>query len=413
MPFLRVNTLMSKYDTIYDELGVRRVINGVGTRTQVGGARMHGDVVDAMKRAAESHVYVAELQAAASDLIADVTGGEAGFVTPGAAAGMVLSAAACLCGDDFEKMASLPDTSDLANEIIIPKAHRIKYDVALRASGATLVDVGLVSHHPVDGGVDRVEPWEIESKITDRTAAIAYVQRPHNVLELSTVTEIAHEHDIPVIVDAANEVPPPRNLERFHDEGADLVVFSGGKGIGGPQPTGIVSGRRDLIRSVALQQLPDGYHEDLWSPPESLIDVDQLPRGTPVPNLGRPLKVGPEEIVGVMTALEAFAEADHDVTLAEWRERAARIADGLESCPHLDVRLSDGHDKASGVPKVIGRVVDGAPLSALELIRSLREENPRVWLGERRVHLDEFTVSPQELTDDEATYLVERVLAQF
>lgn len=403
---------MPNENTIYDELGARRVINGVGTRTQVGGARPRDGVVEAMERAAQSHVYVPELQAQASALIAETTGADAGFVTPGAAAGMMLGAAACIAGDEYEKMASLPDAIEFPNEIIIPKAHRIKYDVGLRGSGAKLVDVGLVSHHPVDGGTDNVEPWEIESKIGEETVGIAYVQRPHNVLDLETVTDIAHDHDIPVIVDAASEVPPPENLQRFHDEGADLVVFSGGKGIRGPQPTGIVSGREALVRSIALQQLPDGYHDGLWEPPEALIDTETLPRGTPVTNLGRPLKVGPAEIVGLMTALEGFLEEDHEATLTEWRDRAERIADGLRSSSSLEIQLSDGRDKASGVPQVIGRVTDDAPLSALELIRSLRREDPRVWVGERRVHLGEFTVSPQELTDGEATYLVDRVLDQ-
>ncbi len=397
--------------TEYEAYGARRVINGVGTRTQVSGARLRDGVVEAMARAAESHVYVADLQARASERIADATGADAGFVTPGAAAGMLLSAAACIAGDDFETMARLPDTDGIPSDIVIPKAHRIKYDIGLRGSGATLVDVGHVSHHPVNGGVDKVEPWQLESAIDEETVAVAYVERPHNVLDLSTVVEIAHDHDLPVIVDAASEVPPPANLERPIDLGADLVVYSGGKGIRGPQPTGFVAGRADLVRSIALQQLPDGYHVDLWDPPADLIDRGSLPRGTPATGLGRPLKVGPEEIVGLLTALDGFLDEDHEATLREWRERAARIADGLDECGHLDVRLSDGRDKASGVPKVIARVREDAPVTAIDLLGALRRESPRVWLGERRVHLDEVTVSPQELTDDEAAYLVDRVLA--
>ncbi len=400
-------------NTAYGDLGVSPVINGVGTRTQVGGARMREGVIEAMERAAESSVYVPELQARASEVIAETTGADAGFVTPGAAAGMLLSAAACIAGDSYAKMASLPDASDFPNEIVIPKAHRIKYDVGLRGAGARLVDVGMVSHHPIEGGADRVEPWELGAAITDETVAVAYVQRPHNVLDLETVADVAHDRDLPVIVDAASEVPPAENFRRFHEAGADLVVFSGGKGIGGPQPTGIVSGREDLVRSIALQQLPDGYDGELWEPPETLIDRTQLPEGTPATNLGRPLKVGPEEIVGLLAALESFLEEDHQSTLESWRDRAEQIADGLRPCQHLDVQLSDGRDKASGVPKVIGRLKDDAPISARELIGALRNEDPRVWVGERRVHLEEFTVSPQELTDEEADYLVERVLAQF
>lgn len=400
-------------ETIYDELGVRHVINGVGTRTQVSGARMRKGVAEAMTRAAESHVYVADLQAHASDRIAEATGAEAGFVTPGAAAGMLLGTAACIAGDDYATMARLPDTRGIPSKVLIPRAHRLKYDVGLRASGATLVDIGHVSHHPVSGGVDKVEPWEIASAIHEDTVAVAYVERPHNILDLETVIAVAHDHDLPVIVDAANEVPPQANLERFINQGADLVAFSGGKGIRGPQPTGFVAGRTDLIRSIALQQLPDGYNVELWDPPTTLIDREGLPPGTPSTGIGRPLKVGPEELVGFLTALEGFLEEDHEATLAEWRERADWIVDGLDDCPHLDVRLSSGRDKASGVPKVIAHVQADAPLSAIDLIGSLRHEDPRIWVGERRAHLGEFTVAPQELADNEVAYLVKRVLAQF
>lgn len=404
---------MPPSETIYDELGVQQVINGVGTRTQVGGARMRASVVEAMVRAAEAHVYVPDLQARASELIAEATGAEAGFVTPGAAAGMLLCTAACIAGDDYMTMARLPDTDGIASDVLIPKAHRFKYDVGLRASGASLVDVGHVSHHPIDGGTDRVEPWEIASAINEDTVAVAYVERPHNILDLKTVVDIAHNHDLPVIVDAASEVPPQMNLERFVRQGADLVAFSGGKGIRGPQPSGFVAGREDLVRSIALQQLPDGYNAALWNPPATLINRETLPTGTPSEGIGRPLKAGPEEIIGLLTALEGFLEEDHEATFSEWRERTERIADELGASPYLDVRLSDGHDKASSVPKVIASVREEAPLSTIEVIGSLRCENPRVWIGERRVHLGEFTVAPQELTDDETTYLIERVLAQF
>lgn len=398
-------------ETIYEELGARRVINGVGTRTQVSGARMRDGVAEAMERASEAHVYITDLQAQASERIAEATGAEAGFVTSGAAAGMLLSAAACIAGDDYATMARLPDTSGIPSNILIPKAHRLKYDIGLRASGATLVDVGFVSHHPVDGGVDKVEPWEIASAIDEDTVAVAYTERPHNVLDLEMVTNVAHDHDVPVIVDAASEVPPQANLGWFVDQGADLVAFSGGKGIRGPQPTGFVAGRADLIRSVALQQLPDGYNADIWDPPASLIDRGTLPSGTPATGLGRPLKVGPEELVGLLAALEGFLDEDHEAVLTEWHERAEKIADGLSNCPQLDVRLSSGRDKASGVSKVIARVRSEASLVTVELIRQLRQEDPRVWIGERRAHLEEFTVAPQELTDDEATYLVNRIVA--
>lgn len=399
---------MPMENTVFEEFGARPVINGVGTRTQVGGARWRTGVAEAMRRAGTANVSVPELQAKASERIAEATGAEAGFVTPGAAAGMVMSAAACIAGDDYAVMEQLPQTAETPSEIVIPKAHRIKYDVALRASGATLVDVGHVSHHPVNGGVDHVESWQLASAIDEATVAVAYVQRPHNVLSLESVVDVAHSEGVPVIVDAASEVPPPQNLERFIEIGADLVVYSGGKGLRGPQASGFVAGRRDLIRSIALQHLPDGYHPEIWDPPSGLIDREQVPDGTPPTGLGRPFKVGPEEIVGVLTALEGFLEEDHDATVEEWRQRADRIVNELDGLPGVGIRLSAGRDKASGVPKVILDVSD-ATLGPIELIRTLRDESPRIWLGERRVHVGEVTIAPQGMTDREAEHVIERI----
>ena len=400
-------------ETVYEEFGVPPVINAVATRTQVGGARVRDGVQENMARAEEAHVHVAELQGKASELIAEATGADAGYVSAGAASGLLLCAAACMARNNFDRMAQLPDTTGFADEIIIPKAHRLKYDIGLRASGATLVDVGHVSHHPIGGGVDKVQPWQIESAINEDTAAIAYVKRPHNVLKLETVTKIASEHDIPVIVDAASEVPPKTNLTSVIEAGADLVVYSGGKGLRGPQSTGIVAGRKDLIQSVALLHVPDGYNDNIWNPPSQLIDRDQLPAGTPATAIGRPSKVGPAEIIGLLTALEKFINQDDEAILAEWRNRADHIANQLAESPFLRVTLSDGKDKASGVPKVIVGLSDDSPLSAIELVNNLRQEDPRIWLGERRIHLNEFTISVQELQDDEADYMIERILAQF
>jgi len=404
---------MEKSNKVYRELGVHKVINGVGTRTQVSGSKLREGVIDAMDQASEQHVYMAELQAAASKRISEATGADAGIVTPGAAAALTIGSAACIAGNDFGIMADLPNTNGVSSEIVMPKAHRIKYDSGFRASGATLVDVGIVSHHPVNGGVDKVEPWEFSAAITDETVAIGYVERPHNILDLEKVIKIAHDHNLPIIVDAASEVPPYNNLTRFIDMGVDLVAYSGGKGLGGPQPTGILAGRKDLIQAAALIQVPDGYNNYIWSPPEVIISRDTLPKGTPPTSMGRPFKVGPEEIVGLLTALDEFCKEDHEAVLTEWVARAEKISNILKESPYLDVRLSDGKDKASGVPKVIACVDKDAPRSAVEIIAALRQENPRVWVGERRVSNEEISVSPVELTDEEAVYLSERLLAQF
>src|SRR5207245_8265631 len=178
------------------------------------------------------------LQGAASTIIAEVTGAEAGYVTAGAAADIARAAAAGLAGLDPARMDRLPDTSGLPNEIIVCREQRNGYDHALRAAGARLVEVGM-NERVAGAGVRRTETWEIEAAITDRTVAVAYAASPESQPPLEEVAADCRRHHVPLIVDAAAQLPPASNLRRFVDAGADLVAFSGGKGLRGPQSTGI------------------------------------------------------------------------------------------------------------------------------------------------------------------------------
>jgi len=395
-------------ETIYDRLDVPTVINGVGTKTRISGTLMRPEAADAMREAANDFVRVSELQARASELIADVTRAEAGYVSSGAAAGLSLAAAACIAGDDLEAMARLPDTEGLASEIVMPRSHRNGYDHALRVAGAEIVDVG-ANDYDLGSGATNVERWEIDAAIGEETAAVAYMAKPYTQPDLEAVVDAAHEHDVPVIVDAAAELPPMSNLSAFTEAGADLVVFSGGKAIRGPQTTGILAGREDLLRSAALQHLDMHASEPAWLSPEGLFEVDDLD-GVPRQGLGRPMKVGKEELVGIITALELFLEEDDDAVLAEWDERARRIAERLSAAEAFDVSLVDAA-KTEAVTSVHAAVDASSGPSAAELVRSLREEDPRVYVGADDVQDGVFTVNPRCLTDEDADYLVERVLS--
>ncbi|MFC6823631.1 aminotransferase class V-fold PLP-dependent enzyme [Halopelagius fulvigenes] len=394
-------------DSIYDDLGVPTVVNATGTKTRISGSLIREEAVEAMTDAARSFVRISDLQARASELISDVTGAEAGYVTCGASAGLMLGAAACIAGDDIDAMYQLPDTEGLADEIIVPRTHRSGYDHALRAAGATIVDVGTNDHH-LGTGSRNVEPWEIAEAITEETAAIAYLQKEYTEPPLPKVVEIAHAHDVPVIVDAAAEVPPTSNLSRFIDEGADLVAFSGGKAIRGPQTTGILAGREDLVESVALQQLDMHAAEPVWDPPSGLVDVDRYD-GVPRQGIGRSLKVGKEELVGLIKSLELFIEEDHDALGDEWLNRTNRIADRLSAEPALSTRTTEA-DKVSIAPEVVVTVdEDVAGITTIDLVRSLRQEDPRVFVGADSLADSAFTVNPMCLTDEEAEYVVERI----
>ena len=395
-------------NTIYDERNIPTVVNGVGTRTQVSGARLRSEAREAMKQASSAHVYLTDLQAYASEQIAPELNADAALVTAGTTAGLVLATGACIARDNYGVMAELPDT-DAPSEIIIPRSHHCKYDVAFRVGGGTLIDVGPVSHHPVDGGTDLVRPWQIDDAINDDTAAVAYLARPYNRLPLEDVVDVAHDADVPVIVDAAGETHPPAQLRSFLEVGADLVAFSGGKRIRGPQSSGVLVGRDDLIQSAAVQSLSDGYHRDVWSPPTDYIEPDRF-SGVPPNGIGRSMKVDKETLIGLVRAFECYIEEDHVTTAENITERAERVADRIDESDAFKVYLTSGDEHKP--LSVVAELTEASGVSnAATLIRRLRREKPRVWVGESRIHLNQITVDATCLTDPEASFLAERVVS--
>ncbi|WP_436925634.1 aminotransferase class V-fold PLP-dependent enzyme [Halosimplex amylolyticum] len=396
-------------DTIYDDLGVAPVVNATGTKTRIGGTLMREEAREAMDRAAEAFVRISDLQAAASERIAEVTGAEAGYVTNGANSALTLAAAACIAGDDLGTMARLPDTEGIPSEIVMPRTHRNGYDHALRGAGAEIVDVGGNDYH-LGTGAENTELWEIADAIGEETVAVAYLEKPYTRPPLPEVVAIAHEHDVPVIVDAAAELPPAANLSKYTEQGADLVAFSGGKAIRGPQSSGILAGRADLIKSAARQHLDMHAAEPAYEPPEDLVGIEELP-GVPRQGLGRSMKVGKEELAGLLAALDAFVEADDGAVLAEWHERAERVADGLRAVDGLSVELANA-GKTDSVSTVVGTVdEERSAVDAAGLVAALRRENPRVFVGGDDLHDSQFTVNPRCLGDDEVDYVVERIAA--
>ncbi|WP_435156911.1 aminotransferase class V-fold PLP-dependent enzyme [Haladaptatus sp. DFWS20] len=401
---------MQPEQTIYEELGVPHVINATGTKTRIGGSRIRPQAVDAMSRASEAFVRLSDLQARASELITDVTGADAGYVASGASSALALGAAACIAGDDLGAMARLPDTDGVADKIVMPRTHRTGYDHALRAVGATIVDVGTNDKH-LGTGSRNVEPWEIEAAIGEDTAAVAYVEKSYTNPPLDVVCDIAHDHGVPVVVDAAAELPPVSNLAAFVEMGADLVAFSGGKAIRGPQTTGILAGREDLVASAAAQHLDMHAAEQVWEPPRELVNPDRL-GGVPRQGIGRAMKVGKEELAGLIRALELFVEEDHEALAAEWLERAEAIAADLDAVAGFETSIT-ADDKVAVAPEVVVSVdADLAGVSATDVVGGLRREEPRVFVGADALPAGEFTVNPMCLTDDEADYAVERIVAQ-
>ena len=287
---------------IYAEIGVSPIINGRGATTAVGGTLMHPAVLAAMVEAGGAFVELDALNERVGTRVAELTGMEAGYVTSGSAAGMAIATAACIAGVDPEKIARLPNCEGMANEIVIHRAHRINYDQMLRVGGGVLVEIGTAEH---------TAPDELEDAISARTAAVFYVDSRHTApgaLDFPTVVAIAHARGIPVVVDAASTVPPVDHLRRWGRWGADLVIFSGGKGLRGPQDSGILAGRADLIAAARAN-------------------------GSPHAAVGRGMKVSKEAMAGLWKAIEIFLATDHEAEHRQHLAQAETLVTGLSDRP--------------------------------------------------------------------------------
>jgi L-seryl-tRNA(Ser) seleniumtransferase len=277
----------SSDDDIRLALGLRPIINVSGTMTALGASIIVPEAIAAMAAIAPEFVEIDQLQRAASRVIARLTGGEAGFVTASCASGIAVAVAGSMTRDSLLAIERLPNATGLKNEVLIQVGHMVSYgapvDQSIRLAGGTAVPVGTVSSS---------YGYQLDEAINERTASALYVVSHHTVqygmIGLEEFAAISHAKGVPVIVDAASEY----DLKGFLARGADIALYSGHKFLGGPT-TGIVAGRKDLVRAAYLQN-----------------------RG-----IGRGMKVGKESVAGVMAALEAWEKRDH-AGIRE-RERAA------------------------------------------------------------------------------------------
>lgn len=371
-------TDVSQKGEVYRRLGVRPIINAAGTVTRLGGSRTRPEAIAAMAEATNTLVDMDELNAQAGEVIARVTGAEAGFVCNGAASGLILQAAAVIAGKDPALAQRLPQTDGMKNEIVIQTMHRFPYDQAYRAAGAKLVTVGTARRCP---------EWELEAAINDRTAAVAYLVSPflaRTGLSLTRVAEIAHAHDVPVIVDGASMVPPRANLTRYIEMGADMVTISGGKGIRGPQGSGLLFGRKDLIEAATANASPNQF-------------------------LGRGMKVSKEEIIGFVTALEIFVGEDEDSEMKRFRAMSQRIVDALIEIPGLQVSIE--HDEYDFlIPSAVMKFENSlAGPSKAEFMSTLETGDPPIYLQGTFLPDGQVSVDPFNVGDDELEVLIRRL----
>ncbi len=282
---------------IYQRLGVRTRINAKGTYTYLSGSLMPPEVVKAMEEAAEHYVVIDELQHAAGRRIAEMLGVEAACVTSGAAGAMTIGTAACLTGSDPEKIKRIPDTTGMKNDVMIQKAHRYAFDHAIRNVGVRLVEVETED--------------DLEHAINEKTAMLHFLNaaQSQGKIGLAKWVEVGKRRGIPTFNDAAADVPPVSHLSDYNKMGFDLVAFSGGKGLRGPQSAGLLLGRKDLIEAALLNNNP---FED---------------------TIGRPLKVGKEEIAGMFAAVEQYLKIDHEAEWKDWEARLDVVEKAVSSIP--------------------------------------------------------------------------------
>ncbi len=363
--------------SIYSRYGVKPVIHASGSTTRYGGTLMEPAAVRAMEEASRYLVNIDELNRAAGEIIARATGAQAGLVSAGSASGMVLQAAACMTGTDLAKIHRLPDSSGMKSEIIMQRGHKVNYDHSYRAAGATLVEIG---------NTRGTQAWELEAAINDNTAAVAHIIAPWltpRALPLEQVVEIAHSRGVPVIVDAASTLPPAENLRRFSATGADLISYSGGKGIRGPQSTGVLCGTSELIQAATLNHSPNNA-------------------------IGRGMKVCKEEIVGLMVALESYVERDHEADMKRWRGYAETVVDALVEIPGLNV-VVEQNDSNRPVPSaVVYFTNEWAGPSGEAVAAALVEGDPPIYIS-LIGYGDEITINPHNLQPGETEVIAQRL----
>lgn len=361
---------------VYEKMGVRRVVNASFCLTLLGGSTLSKEVLEVMVEANKSFVAIQELEEKAGEIISEITGAEAAHVTSGAYCALALSTAACIAGSDPDKMSKLPDTRDMKNEVLIQANLRTVFDRAVEVPGGKRILVGKEDHG--------CTPEELEGAITEKTAAIQYLPQldppRKDVIPLEDVIEIGHRHDIPIIVDAAGQTYPTDRLKMFVRMGADLVCYSG-KYFGGPNSTGFVCGRKDLVETVAENSFIGSHH-----------------------TIGRGYKLDRQEIVALVVALQRWMEMDHEERLQQAEERRSYLIKTLREVPEMELAPQPYSYHVVGLEVTFK---NKSPEEVRELVNALRDGDPSVWV--RRSTENSLLVNTLFLVDDDEKILADRL----
>jgi len=354
------------------ELGVRTVINAAGTYTKFGGMLMRPEVVDAIAAVSGRCARLEDVHAAVGARIAHLLECEAALVTSGAAAALMLGTAACITGDDPERIRRLPDLTGMKHEVVMQRAHRFLYDHAVRACGVRLVEVDTRD--------------ELERAITDQTALLLFLNKaaPSGRIPAAEFIAVGKRRGVPTMNDAAADVPPVDTLFAYTRMGFDLVAVSGGKGLGGPQSAGLLLGRRDLVTAARLNTAP---HSD---------------------TVGRGLKVSKEEVIGMLVAVETYLRRDHDAEWRAWEAAVSGLRSALEPLPRIQteqfVPAISNH-----VPHLRVRWRSAADGSIAEIAEELRAGDPPIEVVPVPQEEDALEIASWTLQPGEAEIVARRL----
>ncbi|MBI4905319.1 MAG: PLP-dependent transferase [Acidobacteria bacterium] len=332
--------------SVYETLGIPTILNFRGTHTTIGASKQWPDLHDAMADAARQFVSLDELQDKIGERISKLAGTESAMVTTGAAGAICVGTCACVAGSDTGAIRRLPDTTGLKNEVVVLKQHRNGYDHAVRNVGVRMIDV--------DGEA------ELRAAINPRTAMMYFLggtsgdsEKPAT-LAVEQVLRITRPAGVPVLVDAANMLPPWDNVRRLAAAGVDLICTSGGKHIRGPQCSGLLAGRKDLVAAARLNMSP---HSD---------------------SLGRPMKVGREEMVGLWLAVEKYAKLDFDALDRECMKQAEFLRGRFAKLPGVKSGF-EPVDRTRNVRRVFATWDESAlGMTAAQVEKRLWEGTPRI-----------------------------------
>lgn len=350
----------------YDELGVATVINCEGTMTMLGGSVLRLELEAVMAMAGRHFVSIPELEVAAGKRIAEMLklpDGYTALVTSGAAAAIQSGLAGILTGDNEALIKQLPDVTGMKSEVIIQKSHRNPFDHQLRSTGVKLIEIETRD--------------ELHHAVNDRTAMMHFTNFANAAgqIKVDEWPKLAKQYNLPCMNDAAADTPPVSHLWDYTNMGYDLVTFSGGKAIRGPQCAGLLIGRKELVAYALLNNSP---HED---------------------TLGRSQKVGKEEIIGMVKALELYLNEDHDTLAREWQESLAGIARELAKVPGVSTTFFTP-DIANHVPHMQITWDSRIPLAPHDVSKLLRNSKPAIVIsaGEERpgLTMNSFMLQPGE-----------------